>query len=207
MLLPLNIITLNNMVSWKKVSSRENIGKFLLKLPNSIFPPYRCFVNITEQSQDFDNSNVSSSSNSSIFLHPRRNITKRRCKNCTKSQLDDSEEQIEDTTFVDDSILAGSLVPPPPPPFPFHLTPETYKTDIDNPERQLKISTDDLVKVKLRRASSFHRVDTPTAAPAPNDMVEVLRRRYLAMHTPTPKKVRNAFILDREEEEFDDLVD
>ncbi|KYB29307.1 hypothetical protein TcasGA2_TC032183 [Tribolium castaneum] len=96
------------MLTWKKIRSREAIGKFLLKLPGGMFPSYRCTI-----SEIPENDNLS----------PGTKISKKRrfCKlHCCE----------------DDSFENGNI--PSPPPFPYHLLSLTEVETIKRPKMTLE---------------------------------------------------------------------
>jgi hypothetical protein len=170
------------MLTWEKIGSRESIGKFLLKLPSGIFPSYRCVINVVPDNDK--GSNLSSDTQSDDYRLSRPKIWKKRRRNSCKLRCN------EDVTVKDKSVVNI----PPPPPFPYHLL---NLSDVEHIERPT-ITIECLANAMLKKPTtvSFDR-ETPV-----RDMLQILRKRYSAMHSPTPKKPTLSFLDD-----YDDGID
>ncbi|RZB38863.1 hypothetical protein BDFB_005640 [Asbolus verrucosus] len=154
------------MLTWEKMTSREKIGKFLLKLPSGIFPSYRCIINVIP---------VSDRNLSDEIVTSNQHDCSLRCRSCSKLHED----------------VASSVNIPPPPPFPFHLT----SSHVEDVNLRPTITAEALTNVKLRKPKVIlHTPITPV-----RDMMQILKKRYTAMHSPTPKKLSHC-----DEDDLDD---
>lgn len=152
----------------KEMFSRRCIGKLLLKLPSSFFPTYRVIFNVQVINNPGKDKDVATDSEYKC------------CKCCDGLYRYDEELEKSKSEKSLDSDREASLQSTPipkPPPFP----------DYDYDEFAIKpcstpIFLSDISQVKLRR--SVDRRDSPRVLEV-NDMLQILKRRYAAIHSPT----------------------
>lgn len=176
--------------------SRKNVCKLLLKLPSNIFPSYRVQIssilienNVRRLTLGVENYSNSSNWDSS---EEQDDDSYGCCKYCRKlcyeeqeccTSTEDEEYKISESNVIEDTPVFEILEPA-------KSYSENYseflKHKVDDglmltpPLR--KITIRDLTSVKLRKC--MDSVNIPRT-PEVNDMLNILRKRYAVMHSPS----------------------
>ncbi|CAH0552462.1 unnamed protein product [Brassicogethes aeneus] len=159
------------------IISRKHIKKILIKLPDNFFPTYRLIIN--------------------IVLNVDGKTKKERCKYncCCREQRNNYYEKLSDDMkgkrkSIERCQVSSSIenpVVPRPPPMPVNLLeiPEGSFDELrvrpSSTPTKIIIGLEEIGNVKLR-PSEVRR--NSAQVPEVNDMLQILKRRYAAIHSP-----------------------
>lgn len=149
-----------------------------MRLPKQLFPNFRVVIN-----ERIVENNRRSLQEDRLQANDKKEYCCRECRRvCQMEEIDEDEEPI---------LLFNA---PPPPPLPPNLTDDTSNYSEG-------VTFWDLGKVMLKPVGTR---SLPEKRTVPTELLHILRKRYSAMHSPSPRVSRRLYYSSSESDDLSD---